>query len=351
MRAVKMPRICFCILLLLTAPASLWAQSGKIVIAHRGASGYLPEHTLAAKAMAHAMGADYVEQDLVMTRDGELIVLHDLTLERTTDVAQRFPGRAREDGRFYAIDFDLAEIRQLRASEGLRLPGGDPVTGDPETHYPNRFPPGLSRFGVPTFAEEIELIQGLNHSTGREVGIYPEIKQPEFHRAEGRDISSAVIDTLKRYGYTAKSDKVFLQTFSFAELAIIRGEILPAAGIDIRLVQLVGDPEAYPWMFEPGGMALLAEQADGIGPAHPLIIDPESAPGSLRISGLVERAHAAGLQVHPYTFRADPGRLPPYAASFAELLEQHYFTAGVDGAFTDFPDLAVQFLRQARQGD
>ncbi len=346
-----MPRISLCILLL-SIPASLWAQSGKIVIAHRGASGYLPEHTLAAKAMAHAMGADYIEQDLVMTRDGELIVLHDLTLERTTDVAERFPGRARDDGGFYAIDFDLAEIRQLRAGEGFRRM--DAGAGA-ETLSPIRFPPGLSRFGVPTFAEEIELIQGLNHSTGREVGIYPEIKQPEFHRAEGRDISSAVIETLKRYGYTAKSDKVFLQTFSFAELAIIRGEILPAAGIDIRLVQLVGDPEAYPWMFEPGGMALLAEHADGIGPAHPLIIDPESAPGNLRASGLVERAHAAGLQVHPYTFRADPGELPPYAGSFADLLDQHYFTAGVDGVFTDFPDLAVQFLRsdagQTRRGD
>ena len=326
--------------LLLLAAAPAIAQSGKIVIAHRGASGYLPEHTLAAKAMAHAMGAHYIEQDLVMTRDDELIVLHDITLDRTTDVADRFPGRARDDGRYYAIDFDLAEIRQLRASEGFRL-----VDGEREPGYANRFPLGESRFGVPTFAEEIELIQGLNHSTGHEVGIYPEIKQPEFHRAAGRDISSAVIATLKRYGYTAPSDKVFLQTFSFAELQIISSEILPAAGIDIRLIQLVGNPDAYPWIFEAGGMALLAEHADGIGPAHPLIIDPESTPAALRISELVARAHAAGLAVHPYTFRADPGQLPTYAASFTELLEQHYFTAGVDGLFTDFPDLAVEFLR------
>jgi len=282
----------------------------------------------------------------VMTRDSELIALHHLTLERTTDVAPSFPGRPRHDGGCNASDFGLAEIRQIHASERLHL-----VVGDPATDSHNGFLLCLSRFGVPTFAEEIELIQGLNHATGREAGIYPEIKQPEFHRAEGRDISSAVIETLKRYGYTAKSDKVFLQTFSFAELAIIRGEILPAAGVDIRLIQLVGDPEAYPWMFEPGGMALLAEQADGIGPAHPLIIDPESPAGSLRVSALVERAHAAGLQVHPYTLRADPGQLPPYAGSFADLLDQHYFTAGVDGVFTDFPDLAVQFLRQTRKGD
>lgn len=327
---------------LLLMSASVYAQSGKIVIAHRGASGYLPEHTLEAKAMAYAMGAHYIEQDLVLTRDDRVIVLHDITLDRTTDVADRFPGRARADGRYYAIDFDLEEIRQLQATEGFRL-----VDGEREQGFANRFPLERSDFRVPTFEEEIELIQGLNHSTGRDVGIYPEIKQPEFHRAEGKDISSAVIDVLKRYGYTGKSDKVFLQTFSFQELQIIDSEIMPAAGVDIRLIQLLRNTDEYPWMFEAEGMRMLAENADGIGPAHPLIIDPESAPGALRISALVERAHAAGLDVHPYTFRADPGQLPPYAESFADLLEQHYFTAGVDGLFTDFPDLAVEFL-QAR---
>lgn len=324
------------------ASASVYAQSEKIVIAHRGASGYLPEHTLEAKAMAYAMGAHYIEQDLVLTRDDRVIVLHDITLDRTTDVADRFPGRARADGRYYAIDFDLEEIRQLQATEGFRL-----VDGEREQGFANRFPLERSDFRVPTFEEEIELIQGLNHSTGRDVGIYPEIKQPEFHRAEGKDISSAVIDVLKRYGYTGKSDKVFLQTFSFQELQIIDSEIMPAAGVDIRLIQLLRNTDEYPWMFEAEGMRMLAENADGIGPAHPLIIDPESAPGALRISALVERAHAAGLDVHPYTFRADTGQLPPYAESFADLLEQHYFTAGVDGLFTDFPDLAVEFL-QAR---
>lgn len=324
------------------ASASVYAQSEKIVIAHRGASGYLPEHTLEAKAMAYAMGAHYIEQDLVLTRDDRVIVLHDITLDRTTDVADRFPGRARADGRYYAIDFDLEEIRQLQATEGFRL-----VDGEREQGFANRFPLERSDFRVPTFEEEIELIQGLNHSTGRDVGIYPEIKQPEFHRSEGRDISSAVIDVLKRYGYTGKTDKIFLQTFSFQELQIIDSEIMPAAGVDIRLIQLLRNTDEYPWMFEAEGMRMLAENADGIGPAHPLIIDPESAPGALRISTLVERAHAAGLDVHPYTFRADPGQLPPYAESFADLLEKHYFTAGVDGLFTDFPDLAVEFL-QAR---
>ena len=322
------------------ASASVYAQSGKIVIAHRGASGYLPEHTLEAKAMAYGMGAHYIEQDLVMTRDDRVIVLHDITLDRTTDVADRFPGRARADGRYYAIDFDLEEIRQLQATEGFRL-----VNGEREPGFENRFPLERSDFRVPTFEEEIELIQGLNHSTGRDVGIYPEIKQPEFHRAEGKDISSAVVDVLKNYGYAEKSDKVFLQTFSYPELEIINSEIMPAAGIDIRLIQLLRDTESYPWIFEAEGMRMLAEHADGIGPAHPLVIDPESTPGALRVSALVERAHAAGLDVHPYTFRADPGQLPSYAENFADLLEQHFFTAGVDGLFTDFPDLAVQFLQ------
>ena len=325
---------------LMLASASVYAQSGKIVIAHRGASGYLPEHTLEAKAMAYGMGAHYIEQDLVMTRDDRLIVLHDITLDRTTDVADRFPGRARADGRYYAIDFDLEEIRQLQATAGVRL-----VDGEREPGFANRFPLERSDFRVPTFEEEIELIQGLNHSTGRDVGIYPEIKQPEFHRAEGKDISGAVVDVLKNYGYTEKSDKVFLQTFSYPELEIINSEIMPAAGIDIRLIQLLRDTESYPWIFEAEGMRMLAEHADGIGPAHPLVIDPESAPGALRVSALVERAHAAGLDVHPYTFRADPGQLPAYAENFADLLEQHFFTAGVDGLFTDFPDLAVQFLQ------
>lgn len=290
--------------------------------------------------MAYAMGADYIEQDVVMTRDGALIVLHDITLDRTTDVAERFPDRARADGRYYAIDFSLAEIRQLRASEGFRLEGGQKVQG-----FSNRFPLGASSFRIPTLREEIELIQGLNQSTGREVGIYPEIKGPEFHRAEGRDISTAVVAVLKEYGYTDKSSPVFLQTFSFEELRLIKQEILPAAGIDLNLVQLLGDPEAYPWMFEEDGMQALSAYADGIGPSYNLVVAPDSRAGAIEITPLVERAHAAGLQVHPYTFRSDPGQLPDYARDFEALLEIHYFQAGVDGVFTDFPDKAAAFLQ------
>ncbi|SPX54012.1 glycerophosphoryl diester phosphodiesterase [Klebsiella pneumoniae] len=140
----------------------------KMVIAHRGASGYLPEHTLPAKAMAYAQGADYLEQDLVMTKDDRLVVLHDHYLDRVTDVAQRFPQRARKDGRFYAIDFTLAEIKSLKFTEGF-----EPKNGKNVQTYPGRFPMGKSDFRIHTFEEEIEFVQGLNHSTGKKHRYLP----------------------------------------------------------------------------------------------------------------------------------------------------------------------------------
>ena len=326
--------------LLMTATLSTQAQSQKVVIAHRGASGYLPEHTLQAKAMAFAMGADYIEQDVVMTKDDHLIVLHDITLDRTTDVAERFSDRVRDDGRYYAIDFTLAEVRQLRASEGFDIENGEKTQG-----YANRFPIGESSFSVPTLSEEIELIQGMNKSTGKNVGIYPEIKGPEFHREAGKDISTAVVKMLKSYGYTSKQDKIFLQTFSFEELKIIHDEILPAQGVDLNLVQLIGDDSSYPWMFEADGMDKLSAFADGVGPEKGLVVSRDSQKANIQVSDFVTRAHAAGMQVHPYTYRLDPGQVPDYADNYEDLLEIHYFRANIDGVFTDFPDRAVEFLR------
>jgi len=338
-----MHKLFFFSLLAALVMSSTQSVADKIVIAHRGASGYLPEHTLEAKAMAYSMGAHYIEQDVVMTKDDYLIVLHDITLDRTTDVDEQYPNRARDDGRYYAIDFTLEEIRGLKASEGFRIENGEKVQG-----YSNRFPMGSSFFRVPTLEEEIQLIQGMNKSTGNDIGIYPEIKQPEFHRNEGKDISTAVVNLLKQYGYASKQDKVFVQTFSFAELEVIKNDILPAAGIDINLIQLIGSESSYPWMFEADGMNTLAEFADGIGPEKGLVISRSSSRGNLEISPLVDRAHAAGLQVHPYTYRMDAGQVPSYAEDFEDLLRLHYFEADVDGLFTDFPDRAIKFL-QANQ--
>jgi len=328
----------------------------KIVVAHRGASGYLPEHTLEAKVLAHAMGADYIESDVLMTSDNALVVLHDLYLDQNTDVAEVYPGRARNDGRYYVIDFTLDELRQLRVSARSRRQNGSvtPI-------YPDRFPLGTGGFGIHTIQEEIELIQGLNKTLGREAGIYVEIKRPWFHHQEGKDQSAAILQVLKDYGYTDKDDKVFLQTFDFNELKRVREELMPALGMDIQLAQLIANNEGletyelvegqwrpydYSWMHTETGMEELSQYANGVGPAMGMIVSNESTRDNLLISSLVERAHASGLVVHPYTFRRDSGQVPDYAESFERLLEIFYFEADVDGLKTDFPDVALTVIQE-----
>ncbi|WP_147200253.1 glycerophosphodiester phosphodiesterase [Pantoea sp. CCBC3-3-1] len=342
-------------LLIMACSLSVLAvTSPKIVIAHRGASGYLPEHTLPAKAMAYAQGADYLEQDLVMTKDDELVVLHDHYLDRVTDVAERYPNRARKDGRFYAIDFTLAEIKGLKFTEGFTL-----KDGKKEQTFPQRFPMGKSDFHVHTFSEEIEFIQGLNHSTGKNVGIYTEIKAPWFHRQEGKDISANVLDVLKQYGYTKKSDNVYLQCFDYNEVKRIKTELEPQRGMDVKLVQLITTSDSketqeqqngkwvnyrYDWMFKPGAMKTIAQYADGIGPDYHMLIAEGSLRGHIQLTNLVNEAHQSHLLVHPYTVRAD--QLPDWAGSVDELYDVLYNQAQVDGLFTDFPDKAVHFLQR-----
>lgn len=308
--------------------------NNKLVIAHRGASGYLPEHTIAAKAMAYAQGADYIEQDLVMTRDDEVVVLHDHYLDTVTNVSDVFPGRARKDGRYYVIDFTLDEVRQLDVYERFAR---DEQTKTPV--YEGRFPLKKSTFRVNTFAEEIELIQGLNKSTGRSVGIYPEIKSPAFHRAEGKDISAAVLQVLKDYGYRTKQDLVFLQCFDPSELQRIHQQLFAEMGMTVPLVQLLGtDPQFKPALTEEG-LSQVAAYADGIGPSLYLVVKPGSI---VEPTDLVRRAHELGLVVHPYTFRRD--RLPGFADDYQHLMKIFFEDVGVDGVFTDFPDITKEFI-------
>ena len=311
----------------------------KLVIAHRGASGYLPEHTIAAKAMAYAQGVDYIEQDLVMTKDDELVVLHDRYLDTVTDVASVFPGRARDDGRFYVIDFTLDEIRQLSVSERFETEDGvaTPV-------FKDRFPLWKSSFRVHTFSEEIELIQGLNQSTGKNVGLYPEIKSPAFHRDEGKDIASATLDVLKRYGYKTASDRVFLQCFDPYELQRIRSDLMPAKDLDLRLIQLIGASKEFRPLLSADGIRQLATVVDGIGPSALLLVENDSTTSNIKTTGLTELAHAAGLKVHPYTFRRERDQMPAFAKDYDDLLRIFFDEVGVDGVFTDFPDLTVQYL-------
>jgi len=344
--------------IIITLPIISSAYADKIVIAHRGASGYLPEHSMEAKAMAYAMGVDYIEQDVVMTKDNALVILHDHYLDGVTNVADVYPDRKREDGRYYAIDFTLAEIKKLNMTEAFKVKDNKAVAV-----YPKRFPVWQSQFKVHTLEDEIELIQGLNHSTGRNVGIYVEVKAPWLHRHEGKDISAAVLNVLKKYGYTKKSDLAYFQSFDSDELKRVKTELFPKLGLDIKLVQLMAEtswnetmqyqdgkaqPYNYDWMFKPGAMKKIAEYADGVGPWKPMVVAPESSKGKLVFTSLVKDAHQAGMEVHPYTFRLDEGRIPEYAQNFEELLDIFYNKAGVDGVFTDFPDRAVEFLKQEK---
>ncbi|MDO6672602.1 glycerophosphodiester phosphodiesterase [Cobetia amphilecti] len=329
----------------------------KVVVAHRGASGYLPEHTLAAKAMAYAQGADFLEQDVVMSKDDQLVVLHDRFLDRVTNVAEVFPERARDDGRYYAIDFTLDELRQLSFSEGFTVKDGEQVAD-----YPERFPLGKSHFGLHTLSEEIEMIQGLNHSTGRDVGLYVEIKAPWFHQSEGKQVSRAVLETLKHYGYVAHDDNAVVQVFDPNGLKRIHDTLQPELEMDLRLVQLMGEtswdmtfqpdaagklePYDYDWMYQEGGMQRIATYADGIGPWKPMVIEDSSTRDDIKVTPLVEEAHAQGLIVMPYTFRLDEGRIPDWASDYDDMLRAFFVDARVDGVFTDYPDRAVQWLKQ-----
>lgn len=344
--------------LLINNVYALTPSSEKIVIAHRGASGYLPEHTLPAKAMAYAQGADYLEQNLVMTKDDHLVILHDHYLDGVTNVAEQFPNRARKDGRYYAIDFTLAEIKSLKASEVFDMENGKKIQ-----RYPKRFPMGKSDFRIHSFQEEIELVQGLNHSTGKNIGIYTEIKARWFHRQEGKDISTKVLAILKQYGYTSKKDKVYLQCFDANELKRIKSELAPKMGMDLKLLQLIAytnDKETfeqqpngqwtnynYDWMLQPGAMKKIKEYADGIGPDYHMLIDDKSTPEKILLTGMAKEAHDNNLLVHPYTIRADA--LPKYVTDVDKLYEIIYDKVNADGAFTDFPDKGVHFLQKQRQ--
>lgn len=288
--------------------------------------------------MAHALGADYIEQDLVLTKDNVPVVLHDIHIDTVTDVAKRFPDRKRADGRYYALDFTVAELKQLHVSERFNAKTGVRV-------YPGRFPSHMapSAFQISTLEEELQLIDGLNRSTGRVAGIYPELKQPKWHRDQGRDISRVVLPILARYGYATKNDACFLQCFELTEVRRLREEL----GWRGRLIMLIeggatgADGTDYNRMCTAEGLKELSTIADGIGPSIGRIAT-WSADGRRSVSELVKLAHAAGLKVHPYTVRKDD--LPKNCPSLDELHATLFREVKVDGVFTDFTDLTVAWL-------
>ncbi|MBM4185759.1 MAG: glycerophosphodiester phosphodiesterase [Gemmatimonadetes bacterium] len=315
-----------------------------LIIAHRGASGHRPEHTIEAYRLAVSQGADLIEPDLVMTKDGVLIARHENEIGGTTDVAEKYPNRKTTktiDGDsvtgWFAEDFTLAEVKTLRARE--RLPY--------RSHYWD------GRFEIPTFDEILEFVRQEEARLGRRIGLYPETKHPSYHESLGLRITDAVIDALHREGYRRRTDPVFIQSFEVGNLQRARGRT------ELSLIQLVdatgrpadatarGDARGYRELMTPAGLSFVASYANGIGPARALV-QPVSPNGELLApSTLVRDAHAAGLVVHVWTVRADREFLP--AGYKGDPLAEYRRLAelGVDGIFTDFPDQAVRALRTA----
>jgi glycerophosphoryl diester phosphodiesterase len=310
-----------------------------LVIAHRGASGYLPEHTLAAYELAVEQGADYIEPDLVITRDGVLIARHENEIGETTDAGTRYPERRTTklvDGEevtgWFAEDFSLAEIKTLRARERLAF----------------RSQARNGEFEVPTFEEILDLVARLERQHGRRIGLYPETKHPSYLRRIGLPLEEPLLAALHGQGYRTAGDPVFIQSFEVGNLRDLHSRT------GLRLIQLLdetgapwdfeasGDPRTYADMATPAGLREIASYAAGIGP-HKRLIVPQDAGGRLASpTTLVADAHAAGLQVHPWTFRNEALFLHrDYAGNpLAEL--RQFQDLGVDGVFADFPDVAVR---------
>ncbi len=318
-----------------------------IVIAHRGASGERPEHTIAAYTLAIEQGADYIEPDLVLTKDGMLVARHENEISETTDVASK-PGFADRkatktiDGQqvtgWFTEDFTLAELKTLRTKERL-----------PQLRKANMAYDG--QFEVPTFEEILELAKEQGAKTGRPIGIYPETKHPSYFASIGLPHEAPLLALLEKYGHTEKTAPVFIQSFEVGNLQVLRGKTR------LRLIQLMdekGSPAdrpdlTYPNMATPGGLKTIAAYADGIGPNKSLVI-PRNMLGVLdEPTSLVADAHTAGLAVHPWTFRRENYFLPlgqksgvnPRGIGDLESEIRAFFKAGVDGVFSDNPAQAA----------
>ncbi len=332
------------------------AIAAPLVIAHRGASGYRPEHTLEAYQLAIEMGADYIEPDLVATRDGHLVARHEPDISQTTDVASRteFADRKRTvwiDGvetiGWFTVDFTLAELRSLRAVQPR----------------PDRSKEFDGQFLVPTLAEIIALAQRESKARGRNIGIYPETKHPSWHCALGLSLEEPLLSALESAGWNHRDAPVFIQSFEAGNLQSLRSRT------QVKLIQLVGgvgsnadgsvilptpfaQPECttYPVGELPTNFAsaaafeAIATYADGIGPWKRFLIG-EVDGHATRPTNFVELAHAAGLQVHPWTFRNEQIHLLKDYAGDPAVEYRAFIELGVDGVFSDFPDTARQAMQ------
>jgi glycerophosphoryl diester phosphodiesterase len=347
-----------------------------LVIGHRGASGYLPEHTLEAYKLAIEQGADFIEPDLVATRDGVLIARHEPMLSGTTDVADRPEFASRKTTRkvdgidttdWFAGDFTLAEIKTVRARQAMAQRD--------QSHN--------GRFAIPTLLEVIELAKAESVRSGRTIGIYPETKHPVFHAATGLPLEDRLLQVLADAGWTDKAAPVIIQSFETANLRYLRSRT------QLRLVQLVdaddvdangnivlappserpydfvvtGDSRTYKDLLTREGLAWVKTYADGVGPWKPYILpgrqvdaNGDGKPDDLNGDGLIDErdrvratptpvvadAHAVGLFVHTWTFRSEPRRLASDHKGDPASEYKAFYALGIDGVFSDHPDVAVK---------
>ena len=345
-----------------------------LVIGHRGASGYRPDHTLESYKLAIDMGADFIEPDLVATKDGVLVARHEPNITGTTDVATRpeFASRkttknvdgVNEEG-WFVSDFTLAELKTLRAVQPL---------SDRDQSF-------NGKFQIPTFEEVLDLAKAEGTKAGRTVGVYPETKHPTYHAKLGLPLEDRLLAVLSKYGYTTKASPVIVQSFEVSNLKYLRSKT------QVRLVQLVdandvnadgsmdltapydkpydfavaGDSRTFASLLTPAGLKEIKTYADGIGPWKPYLIPskqvdanndgkPDDLNGDGKIderdrvmmpaTSVVKDAHAAGLFVHAYTFRNEAKRLASDFKGDPKAEYKLFFNLGVDGVFSDFTDTA-----------
>jgi glycerophosphoryl diester phosphodiesterase len=292
-----------------------------IIIGHRGASGHRPEHTLESYRLAVEMGADFIEPDLVSTKDGVLIVRHENEIGGTTDVASKFPDRkrsARIDGQdvtgWFTEDFTLEEIKTLRARERLQF----------RSHAYD------GQFEIPTFDEVIDLAQRLGREAGRTIGIYPETKHPTYFRNIMLPLEEHLLASLQSHGWNTREAPVFIQSFETENLRALRHRTA------VRLILLI-DQQTDP--IDDTKLRDIASYADGVGLNTRLVIPADADRRLLTPTDIVARAHSAGLLVHVWTLRQEPTFLSPtYNGDFEAEFKQ-FRDLGVDGIFTDFPDV------------
>ena len=345
-----------------------------LVIGHRGASGYRPDHTLESYKLAIDMGADFIEPDLVATKDGVLVARHEPNITGTTDVATRpeFASRkttknvdgVNEEG-WFVSDFTLAELKTLRAVQPL---------SDRDQSY-------NGKFQIPTFEEVLDLAKAEGTKAGRTVGVYPETKHPTYHAKLGLPLEDRLLAVLAKYGYTTKASPVIVQSFEVSNLKYLRSKT------QIRLVQLVdaddvkadgsmslvapydkpydfavaGDKRTFASLLTPDGLKEVKTYADGIGPWKPYLIPSKQVDANndgkaddlngdgkiderdrvmMPATAVVPNAHAAGLFVHAYTFRSEAKRLASDFKGDPKAEYKLFYALGVDGVFSDFPDTA-----------